>query len=279
VHPIGDVWQWLGTSGTAMGAGGGRDVYLVGLVAIALVVCSVNIINAVTFIHEQPRVNPLEPVIWETTSAVTFLLSIWIPWVALRLFPPARGISLVMVAGHLAAAITFSIFHVAGFDLLRMAIYWAAGSHYHYGALVPSFLYEFSKDIFGYVLACLAFLVAARLLYKPPAGIESMFTLRDGARIVRVPFADILAVTAAGNYVEFVLRDGRRQLMRSPLSQIETEFTPRGFVRVHRSWLVNRAALTGLRPDGSGDYTVEIGELTVPLSRRFPDALASLKSS
>ena len=36
--------------------------------------------------------------------------------------------------------------------------------------------------------------------------------------------------------------------------------------------------LTALTPDGSGDYTVELGALSVPLSRRFPEALAKLRA-
>jgi DNA-binding LytR/AlgR family response regulator len=36
--------------------------------------------------------------------------------------------------------------------------------------------------------------------------------------------------------------------------------------------------MTGLKPEGSGDYTVELGSVTVPLSRRFPQALAKLRS-
>jgi DNA-binding LytR/AlgR family response regulator len=51
-----------------------------------------------------------------------------------------------------------------------------------------------------------------------------------------------------------------------------------GFVRVHRSWLVNAMQMTGLKPQGSGDYAVELGALTVPLSRRFPEALAKLRA-
>jgi DNA-binding LytR/AlgR family response regulator len=35
--------------------------------------------------------------------------------------------------------------------------------------------------------------------------------------------------------------------------------------------------MTALRPEGSGDYEVELGAVKVPLSRRFPDALARLK--
>ena len=85
------------------------------------------------------------------------------------------------------------------------------------------------------------------------------------------------AIASAGNYVEFVLRGGRRILMRSPLSALENELGGRGFIRTHRSWLVNAKAVTGLKPEGSGDYTVEVGDLTVPLSRRFPQALTQLR--
>jgi DNA-binding LytR/AlgR family response regulator len=36
--------------------------------------------------------------------------------------------------------------------------------------------------------------------------------------------------------------------------------------------------VTALRPEGSGDYAVELGDIVVPLSRRFPEALAKLRS-
>jgi DNA-binding LytR/AlgR family response regulator len=75
-----------------------------------------------------------------------------------------------------------------------------------------------------------------------------------------------------------ILRDGRRLMMRSPRSVLEEELGSRGFVRTHRSWVVNAAQVTGLRPEGSGDYAVEIDALTVPLSRRFPQALERLRS-
>ncbi len=65
--------------------------------------------------------------------------------------------------------------------------------------------------------------------------------------------------------------------MRSPLSALESELAPRGFLRTHRSWLVNAGQMTALKPEGSGDYTVELGSVTAPLSRRFPAALARLR--
>jgi DNA-binding LytR/AlgR family response regulator len=78
--------------------------------------------------------------------------------------------------------------------------------------------------------------------------------------------------------VEFLLSDGRRPLMRGSLGGVEAELTPSGFVRTHRSWLVNSARVTGLRPEGSGDYVVELGAMEVPLSRRWREALDVLRA-
>ena len=68
--------------------------------------------------------------------------------------------------------------------------------------------------------------------------------------------------------------------MRAPLSQVEAALTPHGFVRTHRSWLVNAARVRALQPAGSGDFRVALdGNLCAPLSRRFPEALARLRGS
>jgi LytTr DNA-binding domain-containing protein len=276
-----DVWQRLGMSGDAAGTNGiSRQVLLYGLAIAAVLVGAVNIINVITIQHEAPRFGLVQPAIWEGTSWITFLLFLWIPWLAWRAAPPnARPHWRLLL--HIPAALTFSLCHVGGFLLLRKLIYWLAGSHYGFGEpLAAQFLYELRKDVFGYVLFIGAFTLLAHLLhqqYREPTHETRLFDIRDGTRLIRIPVDDILAVTSAGNYVEFLLRDGRRPLMRSPLSSIEAEFAPRGFIRTHRSWVVNPRAVTGLKPEGSGDYTVEIGELAVPLSRRFPQALERLR--
>jgi hypothetical protein len=207
-------------------------------------------------------------------------LFLWLPWLAWRAAPPnARPHWRLLL--HVPAALIFSLCHVGGFLLLRKLVYWFLGSHYGFGAPFPDqFLYELRKDAFGYLLFVGAFTLLAHLLrqqHQEPAREMQLFDIRDGARLIRIPVDDILAVTSAGNYVEFLLRDGRRPLMRTPLSAIESEFAPRGFVRTHRSWVVNGRAVTGLKPEGSGDYTVELGAVAAPLSRRFPQALAQLR--
>lgn len=193
-----------------------------------------------------------------------------------------RAPALAIVA-PLPAGLAFGLAHVAGFVLLRKLFYWLAGSSYDFGAFLPHFLYEFSKDGLGYAVAIAGFsgielLLQQRALTATP-GQTFTFDIRDGARLTRVRLDEVLAVASAGNYVEFVLRDGRRLMMRSPLSALENELSSRGFLRTHRSWLVNAQQMTALKPEGSGDYEVELGALKVPLSRRFPEALAKLRGS
>jgi DNA-binding LytR/AlgR family response regulator len=182
---------------------------------------------------------------------------------------------------HIPAATLFSLLHVLGFIALRKLVYWLANDTYSFGTFIPHFLYELRKDALGYALFIAGFALIEHLLRQQQLietpGQTLTFDIRDGAKLTRVSLGDILAVTSAGNYVEFVLRDGRRLMMRSPLSALEGELSPRGFLRTHRSWLVNASRMTSLKPEGSGDYTVELEGLTAPLSRRYPDALTKLR--
>jgi len=278
---IGDIWQWVGISGDALGTSGTlRRTFFYAFVAAAVMVAAVNAINIITIAHEQPSYGLLGPIVWEGSSWITLILFFWIPWIAYRIAPPfVRPRWKLLV--HVPVAMLFSLVHVAGFVGLRMLIYRMAGDHYEFGAFWPHFFYELRKDVLGYALfiagfALIEHLLRLQQLIETP-GQTLTFDIRDGAKINRVSLSDILAVASAGNYVEFVLRDGRRLLMRSPLSGVENELAPRGFLRTHRSWLINASKMTALKPEGSGDYTVELESISVPLSRRFPDALSRLR--
>ena len=257
-----------------------RATFLYGWAAMALTVGAVNFINVITILHERPQIGLAGPVIWEGSSWVTFNLFVFIPWLVLGRAPLDGRPRWLVVLAHVLAAVAFSFCHVAGFVALREFAYWIAGARYQFGAFGPHFLYELGKDVFGYVLAIAAFSIAALIVERraPPELGEHSYAIRDGTRVLRVPLGEIVAIGSAGNYVEFVLRDGRKPLMRSPLSAVESELRAHGFLRVHRSWLVNPARMTALTPDGSGDYTIELGQTQVPLSRRFPEALAKLRA-
>ena len=279
---IGDFWQRLGLSGEVLGISSIARRTLRYCYAVAVVVVgAVATIDGITLRHEEPQYGLVAPIIWEGSSWFTFILFLWIAWIAYRIAPLAVRPRWKLLV-HIPAALLFSLAHVAGFVALRKLIYWLGGAEYDYGAFFPNFRYEFSKDAFGYVLFIASFALVEHLVRQQsridaPAPTPT-FDIRDGAKLARVRLDQILAVVSAGNYVEFILDDGRKLLMRSPLSVLENELGPRGFVRTHRSWLVNPRRMTALKPEGSGDYKVELGSVTAPLSRRFPETLARLRS-
>jgi hypothetical protein len=282
-RPISVLRQWLGMSGELSGTNGRLArtfFYSFGIAAV--IVGVVNTINVITLTHGDRSSGLGPPIIAEGSSWITFLLFFWIIWIAWRIAPPPVRPRWKLLI-HIPGALAFALAHVGGFVLLRRLAYWVLGGHYHYGAFVPEFLYELRKDALGYALFIGCFTLIDHLLRQQAMidapGQTLTFDIRDGARLARIRLDEVLAVSSAGNYVEFALRDGRRLLMRSPLSVLESELSPRGFLRTHRSWLVNTRQVTALKPEGSGDYSVELGGMTVPLSRRFPQALAKLRGA
>lgn len=240
------------------------------------------VVNALTSLSDNPDAATWEPWVWEISSAVSIFAAMLIPWLATAAAPPDEVAAedwrpkARFVLVHAVALLAFSALHVAGFVALRGLAYALTGEGpYEFG---DQFIYELRKDLISYSTYVAAFWLIGYLRRRRDEPVRPVsFDIRDGSRILRVPLSDIVAVSSAGNYVEFWLADGRRPLMRATLAAIEVELGAFGFVRAHRSWLVNAARVTALEPDGSGDWTVELGAVRVPLSRRFPDALARLR--
>lgn len=275
-----------GTNGRPVGRFGlgradGRDLRTA-LMVVVPVTLVVLVVNSLTNVADMPDVAVWEPWAWEITSAVSILLAIWIPWLATAASAPDEAAGegwrprLRFLAVHVPALLLFSALHVIGFVLLRKLIYVAMeAGPYEFG---PRFIYELRKDFISYASFVATFWLISYLRRRRDEPVRPVsFDIRDGARIIRTPLSAILAVSSAGNYVEFWLADGRRPLMRATLAAIEVELERFGFVRAHRSWLINAGAVTGLRPEGSGDWTAELGAVEAPVSRRYPQALERLK--
>lgn len=276
---IRDVWQQLVTSGTDLGTDGtARRIFLFTLGAVAVVGAFINTLGVISTLHANPRLSVIEPVIWEGSSWITLVSFFWIAWVAYCLAPPHRLSWRLLF--HIPALLAFAVGHIGGFVLLCKIAYFAMGRHYAFTPFWGSFFYSLGRDALAYAMFMAGFAFTQLLLRQQHVqkAHPLTFDIRDGTKLNRVMIADILAVSSAGNYAEFVLRDGRRLCMRSPLTALERDLAPYGIVRTHRSWLVNAAAVTALNPAGSGDYVVSLGALTVPLSRRFPDTLARLRA-
>ncbi len=90
---------------------------------------------------------------------------------------------------------------------------------------------------------------------------------RGRARIV--PVADVLRLSASGNYVEVHTRE-RRHLVRATLSRLAQRLDPGEFLRVHRSHLVRADFIAATAPHAHGDLALTLRDGTeLLLSRRY----------
>ncbi|HEX5237905.1 MAG TPA: LytTR family DNA-binding domain-containing protein [Sphingomicrobium sp.] len=238
--------------------------------------------NIFTAIHDAAehgkRLAAWEPAVWEYTSGVSTLLTCGIIYGAIRIAPPGRTRWPKFLFVHASASLLFSGLHVVLMNAMRVAIYLALGKHYQFGE--AGFWYEYRKDVVAYVIWATIFWFFTQRRTPSPTTLpieRRTIDILDGKRLLRVPVDEIAAVRAAGNYVEFMLTDGRRPLARKSLADAHREFAGEEFVRTHRSWVVKVSHVRELRPVGAGDYEIQLdGDIQAPLSRRFPEALATL---
>jgi DNA-binding LytR/AlgR family response regulator len=91
-----------------------------------------------------------------------------------------------------------------------------------------------------------------------------------GDRVMLIERAEIRYVEARGDYVRLYTFD-RHYLIRRPLSSVARSWDRHGFVRVHRSYVINLRHVVDISPGFNQSLAVRIadGERTVvPVSRR-----------
>jgi two-component system LytT family response regulator len=121
--------------------------------------------------------------------------------------------------------------------------------------------------------------LAARAAEGDRAGPDAAaprFSIRDGRRGHFVPMADILWVESFGNYAR-VHTTGARYLHRATMEHLAEQLAPHGFVRIHRSVIVNAARIVRLQPEGSGQYEALLDSgRRLRVSRRYRGGLDAL---
>lgn len=84
--------------------------------------------------------------------------------------------------------------------------------------------------------------------------------------LVPVDPASIVAVEATGDYVRLI-RTRDSLLVKMTMTDAEHRFCARGFIRVHRSWLVKLEAVSLFENVGQGRWRALVGGQEVPVSR------------
>lgn len=271
--------QGSGTSGGAPGTSGKGDGPFLIATAVALILFA--LVNTFSVLHDVnergDRLPFWEPFVWEVSSIVVILALLPAFTAFTRRVWPLDPPWPRVAALHLLALVAFSVLHIAGMGVVRWAVYAGVGGAYAPFAPLGDFFYEFRKDALAYAGFVSLYVAWRRLGLRPAVAADAppaeAIEVRDGALRRFVPLAEVAWIEAAGNYVE--LHRGETPILhRAALSEMERELQGAGFVRIHRSRLVRRAAIAQVESKPSGDYVVRLsGGRELAGSRRYRSPL------
>ncbi|WP_162789457.1 LytTR family DNA-binding domain-containing protein [Altererythrobacter sp. ZODW24] len=152
-----------------------------------------------------------------------------------------------------------------GSALLAVLIWWLAGM----------FLDLFLYYMMAALLLWLLFRQARRggvatdeaTMQAEPEALQRI-ELTSSGKVEFVDAAEIVRFSGAGDYVEVLLTSGRSSLYNGSLAALEREL-PEGFIRIHRSHIVNATLVKSLEREsaGTGQLLMSDGS-EVPVSRR-----------
>ena len=84
-----------------------------------------------------------------------------------------------------------------------------------------------------------------------------MIAIKDKGRILFIDPGDVVAVQAEGNYVS-LHRESDSYLLRESISIVAEKLRPYGFIRIHRSALVNTSFVVEIKPYSTGKYGLRV---------------------
>lgn len=104
----------------------------------------------------------------------------------------------------------------------------------------------------------------------------SKIAIKTDGRILFIDPKDLIVVQAEGNYV-LLQREAGSYLLRDSISAIAEKLKNFGFVRIHRSLLVNSAFVQEIRPCATGEYALRVkGGKEYTVTRTYKKNLKSL---
>jgi two-component system LytT family response regulator len=105
---------------------------------------------------------------------------------------------------------------------------------------------------------------------------STRIAIKDKGRVVFVDVAEIVSVEASGNYVLLQQKVGS-YMLRAPIGDIAEKLKPHGFIRIHRSVLVNKQFVASVQPGIGSEHVLrtKTGK-EYPVTRTFRANLREL---
>jgi two-component system LytT family response regulator len=96
---------------------------------------------------------------------------------------------------------------------------------------------------------------------------DSLF-IKAGYEQIKIIFSELLYLEGAGNYMSFIMADGRRIMSRLTITEVISLLPINIFVRVHRSYIVNKTKV-----DRIERHQLHIGKNVIPVGGAFDAGL------
>ncbi|MCR8561194.1 LytTR family DNA-binding domain-containing protein [Mucilaginibacter sp. BJC16-A38] len=99
----------------------------------------------------------------------------------------------------------------------------------------------------------------------PGAGEPSGISIKSGYRTVRISTDDILYIESLKDYIKIITTDDTI-LTKCRIGDMENELSPKGFLRIHRSFIVNLKQVSAFTMSD-----VEIGKTELPIGDTYKE--------
>jgi len=104
--------------------------------------------------------------------------------------------------------------------------------------------------------------------------LKGYLTIRANRKNSTIHYNDLVYIESLADYIKIHQEDGTEVLSKEKISHIEQEL-PASFIRIHRSFIVNRAKITSYSREA-----VTLGSVELPISRTYKKSVFSqLESS
>ncbi|WP_273566340.1 LytR/AlgR family response regulator transcription factor [Maribacter halichondriae] len=206
-------------------------------------------------------------------------------WLALKIYISLRPHSLllnILFLGTISLVLTIS--HILVFTQLFVTFSRLLFSNPHrYGRIFESALSNqayITFIIYAFVPLLIRYF---RKIVPEREALHSMYdnsiTVRKGSNRISIKVEHIQSIVANKPYTE-ITTNGTKYLHNGTLKKFESTLDPKMFIRVHRSVLVNKLHIVGLKSRGNGDYdaTLTSGS-SVRFSRHYRNYWAPLAST
>lgn len=212
----------------------------------------------------------------QVTSAVSVYALIPVVAWWLSRFPLSKDRLVRSFAAHVVGSMIFATAHYAMFISMRSIIYPLFGETFVLSDFwFQNLLVEYQKDVKIYLAIILTVYLYRQHRQRAALAVDFGETMivQTGTGECVINQNDIEYVEGSRNYATVHTAE-RELLVRQTLSALSEELSEKGFLRTHRSYIVNLQRVREFRPSGAGKWRVvlESGR-SVPVSRGYKDVV------